>query len=406
MPVATARTIALESATGHLIDVQTDVSQGMVGTTLVGRADVALSEGRDRCRMAILNSRLEWPTTRRVTVLLSPADLAKRGTHFDLAIAVSVLGACRAVPPAALEGRVFIGELTLDGGLRSVPGVLPMVLAAAAGGIHRVVVPEPQVAEAAMVPDVEVLGLRSLSQVVAELRGEPVPEAPPVAASARTSARRRAADPRRASRSGRRRARRRRPRGRSARRRGGPAVRAGSVGSARRARRAPRCGRAPSACPSRRRAPSASPPTQARAAEDEIARLDGAGRALSRVPPPSGTPGWDSPVRVDRSSSTPPLSRRASAETRSPSSITITSPGTRLGPPPRPERRPSRITETCWGEVPLPAPRPPAPPGRSWTKAKHRVERRRPRRSRSREVAFPLRRRARRRPRGAARGDA
>ncbi|MFC5179108.1 YifB family Mg chelatase-like AAA ATPase [Nocardioides taihuensis] len=183
MPVATARAIALEGATGHLIDVQADVSQGMVGTTLVGRADVALSEGRDRCRMAVVNSRLEWPSTRRVTILLSPADLAKRGTHFDLAVALAVLGACGTVPPAALAGTVFIGELTLEGGLRAVPGVLPMVLGAAAGGIRRVVVPEPQAAEAAMVPGVEVLGLRSLSQAVAELRGEPVPEAPPVAAA-------------------------------------------------------------------------------------------------------------------------------------------------------------------------------------------------------------------------------
>jgi magnesium chelatase family protein len=85
------------------------------------------------------------------------------------------------VPTHSLPGVLFIGELTLAGGLRAVPGVLPMVMAAADRGIRHVVVPEPQAREAAMVPGVEVLGMRSLAQVVAELRDEPVPEAPPVA---------------------------------------------------------------------------------------------------------------------------------------------------------------------------------------------------------------------------------
>ena len=80
---------------------------------------------------------------------------------------------------------MLIGELTLDGGLRSVPGVLPMVLAAAERGVRRVFVPEPQADEAAMVPGMEVLGLRSLAQVVAVLRGEDVPEAAPGGADLR-----------------------------------------------------------------------------------------------------------------------------------------------------------------------------------------------------------------------------
>ncbi|HQR26863.1 MAG TPA: YifB family Mg chelatase-like AAA ATPase [Nocardioides sp.] len=181
MPFATARTIALQGAVGHLIDVQADVSSGMVGTTLVGRPDVALNEARDRCRMAVVNSGLSWPTTRRVTILLSPADLVKRGTHFDLAIAISVLAAAGLVPRQPLEDALFLGELTLSGGLRAVPGVLPMTMAGAGRGVRRVFVPETQAREAAMVPGLAVLGMRSLAQVVAELRGEEVPEAPPVA---------------------------------------------------------------------------------------------------------------------------------------------------------------------------------------------------------------------------------
>ncbi|MDI6909079.1 YifB family Mg chelatase-like AAA ATPase [Nocardioides sp.] len=181
MPFATAHTVSLHGAVGHLVDVQSDVSPGQVGVTMVGRADTMINESRDRCRMAIINSDLDWPATRRITILLSPADLAKSGTHFDLAIAISVLAAAGSVPAPSLAGTAFIGELTLDGNLRSAAGVLPMALAAAARGIRAVFVPEPQVAEAAMVPDLSVIGVRSLGQVVAVLRDEEVPDAPPVA---------------------------------------------------------------------------------------------------------------------------------------------------------------------------------------------------------------------------------
>jgi magnesium chelatase family protein len=182
MALATAHTVALQGALGHLIDVQADVSPGSVGTTLVGRPDAALQEAKDRCRMAVSNSGDNlWPATRRVTILLAPSDLVKRGTHFDLAIALAVLAACDDIRQPALDGTLVIGELTLTGGLRSVPGVLPMVMAASRRGFDRVIVPEPQTREAAMVPGMTVLGMRSLAQVRAELRGEPVPEAPPVA---------------------------------------------------------------------------------------------------------------------------------------------------------------------------------------------------------------------------------
>lgn len=189
MTLATARCLALAGAEGHLIDVQVDISQGTPGTFMVGRPDKSLQEARDRVRMAINNAVPSWPASRRVTILLAPADLPKSGTHFDLAIAIAVKAADQSqaknapdhrVPPQALEGSAFIGELTLAGNLRPVRGVLPMVLAARERGITRVFVPEPQAREAAMVPGMTVFGMRSLAQVVAELRGEQVPEAPPV----------------------------------------------------------------------------------------------------------------------------------------------------------------------------------------------------------------------------------
>lgn len=190
MAFATTHTVALDGATGHLIEVQVDVSGGVVGTTLVGRPDAALHESRDRVKMAINNSFGAdgggWPSSRRVTILLSPADLPKRGTHFDLPIAVGVVATGARIPAAALEGSVFIGELDLSGALRPVTGVLPMVLAAAERGMRRVFVPEPQASEAAMVPGMTVLGVRSLAQVVAELMGAEVPPAPAVVGSSRS----------------------------------------------------------------------------------------------------------------------------------------------------------------------------------------------------------------------------
>ncbi len=180
MPFATTRTVSLDGVLGHLIDVQADISQGMVMTALVGRPDASITEARDRCRAALANSGYTWPSTRRVTILLSPADLPKRGPHFDLSIAVAVLAADEKVPLVAAGRFVMLGELTLDGRLRAVPGVLPMVMAARQHGHDHVLVPDSQVDEAAMVPGLTVVGARSLRQVVAVLRNEPVPEAAPV----------------------------------------------------------------------------------------------------------------------------------------------------------------------------------------------------------------------------------
>ena len=88
---ARTRAVALVGAMGHVIDVQVDLSQGQIRTAVVGRPDTAVNEAIDRCRAAVDNSGFAWPTSRRITILLSPADLPKRGTHLDLAIAIGVL---------------------------------------------------------------------------------------------------------------------------------------------------------------------------------------------------------------------------------------------------------------------------------------------------------------------------
>lgn len=182
MPFATTHSVAVIGAMGHLLDVQADVSTGQAGIAVVGRADAAQREGVDRVRMAVTNSDLTWPSAHRVTILLSPADLPKMGTHLDLAMAVTVLVAHGQVV-APIDDLAFLGELTLAGGLRPVVGALPMVLAAAQRGVRRIFVPEPQADEARLVEGIEVVPVRSLAQVVAELRGEDWPAAPPVAAA-------------------------------------------------------------------------------------------------------------------------------------------------------------------------------------------------------------------------------
>ncbi|MAY96851.1 MAG: magnesium chelatase [Nocardioides sp.] len=187
MPVATTRTVSLDGAVGHLVTIQADVSAGQVRTDLIGRVDQGLSEARDRVRMAITNTDLPWPATKRITVLLSPADLRKRGTHHDLGIALAVLAADATIDPLTLDHCLYVGELMLDGSLRSVRGVLPMVLAARDRGITTVMVPEPQLEEAKMVPGTTVYGVRSLAQAVAVVTGGPMPDAPPVADSGTAS---------------------------------------------------------------------------------------------------------------------------------------------------------------------------------------------------------------------------
>ena len=106
---ASTRTVSLQGVVGHVIEVQVDITQGQIATNLVGRPDASINEARDRCRSAIENSGFDWPTSRRITILLSPADLPKRGPHFDLAIAVAVLAASGAeLPKDALADVVLI----------------------------------------------------------------------------------------------------------------------------------------------------------------------------------------------------------------------------------------------------------------------------------------------------------
>jgi magnesium chelatase family protein len=177
--LARAHSVALVGVEGHLVEIEADIANGLPATILVGLPDTTLREARDRVRAAFVNSGWEWPKT-KITIGLSPANLPKRGSGFDLAIAVAVLAADEVVIPlTAPEGMVFLAELSLDGRLRPVPGVLPSVAAALASGMTTVVVAAENYAEAALVPGVRVVAAESLIQIAIWLRGGQRPVAPP-----------------------------------------------------------------------------------------------------------------------------------------------------------------------------------------------------------------------------------
>ncbi|WP_067124666.1 YifB family Mg chelatase-like AAA ATPase [Microtetraspora malaysiensis] len=179
MAVARTRCVTLIGVTGHMVEVEADVGRGLAGTHLIGLLDTAISEARDRVRSALLNSRFGWPDA-RITVSLSPASLPKRGSIFDLAIAIAVLGAAGAVPAHRIAQPFFLGELGLDGRVRPVRGVLPAALAAARAGARTIVVPALNATEAALVPELTVVPAESLAELVERLR-EDEPRRLPVA---------------------------------------------------------------------------------------------------------------------------------------------------------------------------------------------------------------------------------
>jgi magnesium chelatase family protein len=176
MAVARTRSVALVGVTGRSVEVEADVGNGLAGIHLIGLPDTALSEARDRVRSAVVNSTYPWPDA-RIIVSLFPASLPKRGSQFDLAIAVAILGAAGVVPAEPVAEPFFLGELGLDGRIRPVRGVLPSVLGAAKHGDATVIVPAANAAEAALVPDVKVVPMATLRQLVEWLRkGEDAPE--------------------------------------------------------------------------------------------------------------------------------------------------------------------------------------------------------------------------------------
>ena len=158
-------TAALDGIEALPVTVEAYESRGLPGTTVVGLGDTSVKEAVARIRAAISSSGAKYPDG-HLTLNLSPAWLHKSGTHFDLAMAVCALSAAKAVFDREIEDTAFIGELSLDGTVRSCRGVLPMVLALAAAGVGRAVVPADDLREASLAGGIRILGASTLSDVM------------------------------------------------------------------------------------------------------------------------------------------------------------------------------------------------------------------------------------------------
>ncbi len=167
---------------GVIVEVEVDTADGLPGMAIVGLPDAAVQESRERVQAAIKNAGLHYPR-KRLTVNLAPASVRKEGPAYDLPIAVGVLVATGQISPESLEKAMIVGELSLDGRVRHARGVLPMAAVARQQGFERIFVPESDAAEAALIPDLEVIPVITLADLQAHLEGiQLIPPQPPTAA--------------------------------------------------------------------------------------------------------------------------------------------------------------------------------------------------------------------------------
>ncbi|HIP71054.1 MAG TPA: ATP-binding protein [Anaerolineae bacterium] len=169
--LAKVMSCAIVGLDADIVEVEVDIIRGAPAFNLVGLPDAAVRESRDRVHSAIKNSGFSFPAGKRLTVNLAPADLRKEGPAYDLPIAVGILAASQQIWPEKLANGIFIGELSLDGTTRHTKGILPMTALARSEGYERVFVPAVDAGEAGLLPDVEVLPVTNLAELVAHLTG-------------------------------------------------------------------------------------------------------------------------------------------------------------------------------------------------------------------------------------------
>lgn len=169
--IGSASSVGFLGLRAFTVHMQAFVSQGLPYFSIIGLPDASLSEARERVKSACQAAGFSWPQT-RVTVNLSPASMPKRGSSHDLAIAASVLGAAGRISTDLLARTVVLGEVNLDGSVLPVPGVLPAALHAKARGMARIIVPEANVEEAGLVPDIAVTCVRHVGELIELLGGE------------------------------------------------------------------------------------------------------------------------------------------------------------------------------------------------------------------------------------------
>ena len=169
------KTMSTQGLDGYLIEVQVDVSPGMPDWIIVGLPDTSVKEAKERVRTAIKNSGYEFQS-KKIVVNLAPANTRKEGSLFDLPIAIGILTNFGKIKKQNLEDTVFVGELSLDGKINKAKGVLPICIEAKKIGIKRIILPRENAKEAAIVKELEVIGVSTLDQLVDYLNEELVIE--------------------------------------------------------------------------------------------------------------------------------------------------------------------------------------------------------------------------------------
>ena len=175
--LAKVKSSALRGIEAQVVEIEVDIASGLPGTTIVGLPDTAVKESRDRVKSAIKNSGFNYPL-RRIVVNLAPADVRKEGASFDLPFALGVLCATGQVNSLKLADFIFVGELSLDGALRRVKGILPVALEAKKRGVSGIVVPYDNANEAAIVEGLQVIPIGNLHEGVQFLNDEFIPDIP------------------------------------------------------------------------------------------------------------------------------------------------------------------------------------------------------------------------------------
>ena len=164
-------TAVLSGIDACLVSVEADISNGMPMFEMVGLLASEVRESKERVRTALKNCQYELPI-KRITVNLAPANIRKSGSGFDLPVAVAVLAAMEVFPTDILEDMFFAGEISLEGRIIGINGVLPMVICAKEAGLKTCIVAKENVKEASLVPGMQVIGLPHLQEVLAYLRGD------------------------------------------------------------------------------------------------------------------------------------------------------------------------------------------------------------------------------------------
>ncbi len=169
--LARVESCGLIGLAGYGVTVEVDNTPGMPYLEIVGLADTAIKESKERVRAAIKNSGFTYPMS-RIIITLAPADTKKEGPIYDLAMAVGVLAASGQLDLQGFESTIFIGELSLDGTIRGVNGILPMIIDAKQRSVKRAVLSETNADEAAYVKGIDILAVRSLNELIACIKGE------------------------------------------------------------------------------------------------------------------------------------------------------------------------------------------------------------------------------------------